>query len=660
MQTAADSESGRGQQASSRGGSGACRTWALLPLVGLLAVGLMGALRLGALLDGSRDFAAAASAGTTAITLPGRDALHHRGLVPLAPRLEAPELPVDEPAGGLSLADFEEGEEEGGGSPRGPSEGASGAGAGAEVESDSEEEHEAGAWGGGEAGAGAGDEGAGAQPLANLGNIADVRAAIAAPRAELASLGQHRAIPSVAKVSRSSPRDGGGGNSTLGSPRGVGGTSRRSVEERIARANKTLPPGAEWCGEARLSQPRSFLAGVTVAKHIAMFAGGVTRREAVTSRVDIYNARTRQWSTASLSVPRSGAGAVSVGSLALFAGGMGRRVESQVIDIYDAAANRWSSAKMSMPRKFVAACAVDTEEHQVVVIAGGTAKMRTGFNEKSSRVDIFDAKRRKWSTAKLREGRTKLSCAGVGTKIVVAGGYGERGYSRTVDILDVATRKWRTARLSTSRQWAAAATAPPLAFFAGGQWCNIGPCNGGWIRDGTIDVYNSETDTLQRAHKMMEARSNAAAASTPGGEWVAYAGGNFNVDPTRYFKDPSCRCNCVPLPKFFPAQSSDAERGHMIPYPKTPARNCRPKRDSYPVFSKSSALDIYNGATRKWSAARLPVARALNAAAGVAGADGLQMLFAGGEIRTMHQQPTNRGGLDYYTARVDLLCLSGG
>lgn len=44
-----------------------------------------------------------------------------------------------------------------------------------------------------------------------------------------------------------------------------------------------------------------------VAKHIAMFAGGVTRREAVTSRVDIYNARTRQWSTASLSVPRSGA-----------------------------------------------------------------------------------------------------------------------------------------------------------------------------------------------------------------------------------------------------------------------------------------------------------------------------------------------------------------
>lgn len=55
---------------------------------------------------------------------------------------------------------------------------------------------------------------------------------------------------------------------------------------------------------------------------------------------------------------------------------------------------------------------------------------------------------------------------------------------------------------------------------------------------------------------MMEARSNAAAASTPGGEWIAYAGGNFNVDPTRYFKDPACRCNCQPLPKFFPAQAS--------------------------------------------------------------------------------------------------------
>lgn len=60
-----------------------------------------------------------------------------------------------------------------------------------------------------------------------------------------------------------------------------------------------------------------------------------------------------------------------------------------------------------------------------------------------------------------------------------------------MDILNIDTMKWKVAHLKKARQWAAGVpVAPRLALFAGGQWCNIGSCNGGWIRDPTVDVYS--------------------------------------------------------------------------------------------------------------------------------------------------------------------------
>mmetsp|Transcript_766 Transcript_766/g.2323 ORF Transcript_766/g.2323 Transcript_766/m.2323 type:complete len:601 (+) Transcript_766:87-1889(+) len=432
------------------------------------------------------------------------------------------------------------------------------------------------------------------------------------------------------------------------------------ADARLAQATKLLPSGATWCGTSKLSQPRSFLAGVTVNGYLAMFAGGVGKGEAVTNRVDIYNARSRKWSTAALSMARSGPAAAAVGNLAFFAGGMGRKTELDTVDIFDSAKNLWLSAKLSTARKFVAGCAADTGKRKVVVFAGGTERTKTGVNMKSARVDIYDVGSRKWSKGQLSEGRTKLTCTSVGSKVIIAGGYSARGYSRRVDVLDVDSMRWKKGHLRTSRQWVAAASAAPLAFFGGGQWCNIGSCRGGWIREDAMDVYNHNTGGWAAGKSLMEARSNAAGASTPGGEWVAIAGGNSNVNPSQYFTDPSCRCNCQPSAKFFPAAQKDVPgREHMIKYPKIAARDCKRKRSSTPVFTKSSALDLYNAHSQKWTQARLPIARALNAAAGVAGKQGLQFLFAGGEIRTVHMVPTNAGGRDYYTDRVDFLCLSG-
>jgi len=77
------------------------------------------------------------------------------------------------------------------------------------------------------------------------------------------------------------------------------------------------------------------------------------------------------------------------------------------------------------------------------------------------------------------------------------------------------------------------------------------------------------------------------------------------------------------------------------------------------VGTKSSAVDLYSAESGSWTQERLPVSRALGAAAGVRGRNGTQLIFAGGEIRTMHLVPTNLGGTDYHTDRVDFLCLPG-
>ena len=89
-----------------------------------------------------------------------------------------------------------------------------------------------------------------------------------------------------------------------------------------------------------------------------MFAGGYDNIWITSTRIDIYNAETGVWTTDELSVPRWGAASASVGDLIMFAGGMsldgavGTEVITDVIDIYNAKTKQWSTAKLSIPRVF--------------------------------------------------------------------------------------------------------------------------------------------------------------------------------------------------------------------------------------------------------------------------------------------------------------------
>jgi hypothetical protein len=88
----------------------------------------------------------------------------------------------------------------------------------------------------------------------------------------------------------------------------------------------------------------------------------------VFNATDVFDSATGKWSTAELSVARSGASAVSVGTLAIFAGGAtynwGR---SNATDVFDSATGKWSTAELSVARSSMAAVSVG----RFAIFAGG-------------------------------------------------------------------------------------------------------------------------------------------------------------------------------------------------------------------------------------------------------------------------------------------------
>jgi hypothetical protein len=110
-----------------------------------------------------------------------------------------------------------------------------------------------------------------------------------------------------------------------------------------------------------------------------MFAGGFAGTSP-SDVVDVYNARTNQWSVAHLSISRGSLSATTVGDLALFAGGATTDAVG-VVDVYDAATAQWFTTSLSDPRFRMAA-----------TTAGGKAIFASGFRDSvgtSADVDVF-------------------------------------------------------------------------------------------------------------------------------------------------------------------------------------------------------------------------------------------------------------------------------
>ncbi|PWT77750.1 MAG: hypothetical protein C5B59_03190 [Bacteroidetes bacterium] len=201
-----------------------------------------------------------------------------------------------------------------------------------------------------------------------------------------------------------------------------------------------------------LSSPRFGMSAASAGSKI-LFAGGIDS-SGYSSRVDIYDTITKNWSKAELSVKaRQGMAVATLGSKIFFAGGEdadnGTSITSRV-DIYDAATNTWSTSELSYPRAYLAAVTLGNK----IFFAGGASfsYILGGYTGGLDIVDIYDDNSHSWTEASLSAGRYELSATAVGSKIYFAGGiYDIHNISSVIDIYDYNSNTWSTSQLQNPR-----------------------------------------------------------------------------------------------------------------------------------------------------------------------------------------------------------------
>ncbi len=217
---------------------------------------------------------------------------------------------------------------------------------------------------------------------------------------------------------------------------------------------------------ATLSQPRNALTSVTIGTKV-FFAGGQSDpAHDDSTRVDIYNDQTNTWSTAELSEPRHYISPAAVNGKVLFAGGWNANGERSTVDVYDLKSGSWSSTSLS-----------ETTSGQWQAASVGNLALIATRNF----VHIYNSQTNNWSTHSLSEGRATIAAVTIGAKVLFAGGQGDAGGSAAVDIYDSQTGQWQTASLSEARFTA------PVAF--GGKAYFLG----GWTGSSAtaaVDVYD--------------------------------------------------------------------------------------------------------------------------------------------------------------------------
>ncbi len=92
---------------------------------------------------------------------------------------------------------------------------------------------------------------------------------------------------------------------------------------------------------------------------------------------------------------------------------------SNIVDLYDSGTGQWSTAQLSLARVYLSATSVGT----VAMFAGGLDfNPATAVSAASNRVDLYDSGTGLWSTAQLSLARWLLSASSVGAVAIFAGG----------------------------------------------------------------------------------------------------------------------------------------------------------------------------------------------------------------------------------------------
>jgi hypothetical protein len=272
-----------------------------------------------------------------------------------------------------------------------------------------------------------------------------------------------------------------------------------------------------------LSEGRSGLMSATAGSKI-LFAGGMKTR-AYSSRVDIYDTITHDWSTAELSIPeRQGMAVATIGNKIFFAGGGDNDWGSTTsrVDIYDASNNTWSTAELSKPREFLTAT---TLGDKIFFAGGGNWEP---YLKGSNVVDIYNNSTNTWSTATLSEGRMDHSATVVGNKIYFAGGTsGYLGFLYSVNVLssidvyDGTNNSWSVSNLQEPKAHMASIAAGNKIFWASGFH------NSQFNSSNNVEIRDITTGNSQFACMTPKTLFNAVVKD----DNIIFFTGNYSNDP---------------------------------------------------------------------------------------------------------------------------------
>jgi hypothetical protein len=176
-----------------------------------------------------------------------------------------------------------------------------------------------------------------------------------------------------------------------------------------------------------------------------------------TSRVDIYDVVTKDWTTTELSQKKWGIATAVAGNKIFFGGGtalQGNAAPTTRVDIFDISDSKWSSAELPKAGQYTAIA-----QGNKVLFAGGTS------------VYMYDYVTEKWATKTLSQSRVSIAATSVGGIVYFSGGatstVGGTPFDN-IDMYDPKTNSWSTSSMSKPKYAVASFGLRGKALWAGG------------------------------------------------------------------------------------------------------------------------------------------------------------------------------------------------
>jgi N-acetylneuraminic acid mutarotase len=291
-----------------------------------------------------------------------------------------------------------------------------------------------------------------------------------------------------------------------------------------------------------------------------------------------------------LSEGRYGIAVASAGNKIVFAGGndgggnpLGGEATSRV-DIYDIVTHNWSTAELSVARMDMAVAVSGNK----IFFAAGWDTDETTFSIYYTNVDIYDASTDSWAVDSLSVLRGHVVAGAVGTKVFFAGGWDNITATalNIVDIYDLSTNSWSVATLSEARMKLSAVTIDNKIYFAGGSTYYNSPSN-------RIDIYNNTTGSWSSS-TLIEPKALMASIAFAGK--IYWAGGQTSgntISSQVEIKDVNTQTSSVAC-LFQPNVDFDAvEKNNKIVF-FTGREGVRNKFDIYDVTTNSWSIGVLN------------------------------------------------------------------